>query len=175
MKNYQVLELNADFLPLNLIPVSTVSWQVAFKKIYEGTAWPLKFYEDEVIHTVNEEFPVPSVIVLSSYKKIKVRAKWSKFNVKLRDEFKCQYCMTRFSHKSLTIDHVIPKSMGGKLTWENTVAACKKCNQGKKNNHKIVPKIKPIRPTYHALAKKMLKYKEIRNTDWQVYVQHLIN
>lgn len=48
-----------------------------------------------------------------------------------RDLFICAYCGREFPDRKLTIDHVIPKSRGGKNTWMNTVSACKKCNSAK--------------------------------------------
>ena len=173
MKDLKVLVLNADFIPLNLVPISTISWQKCFKLTVEGIAVPIKYYEDEVVRTATEEFPVPSVIVLKEYKHFKKYAKWSKSNIKLRDDFKCQYCGKRFSHRSLTIDHVKPRSHGHGHSWTNSVAACKPCNQKKKNDTHIVPLRKPYRPTYYELAKKMLKHKKITNPHWADYVQHL--
>jgi 5-methylcytosine-specific restriction endonuclease McrA len=175
MKDLKVLVLNADFIPLNLVPISTISWQKCFKLTVEGLAVPIKYYEGEVVHTFKEEFPVPSVIVLKEYKHFKKYAKWSKFNIKLRDEFRCQYCGTRFSNRSLTIDHVNPKAAGGKHSWTNSVSACKPCNQNKKDHVHIKPIRKPYRPTYYELAKKMMSYKHIHNPDWLAYVKHLEN
>jgi hypothetical protein len=48
-----------------------------------------------------------------------------------RDNYTCQYCSTRKPHRELTLDHVFPKSRGGKDTWENLTTACKKCNNKK--------------------------------------------
>ena len=169
----KVLVLNADFMPLNLVPMSAVPWQDAFTIITKGNATPVKYYEDEFIHTPTTKYPLPSVIVLKTYKHFTKHAKWSKYNVKLRDDFKCQYCGLRHSARSLTIDHVFPKSMGGKHSWTNSVTACKSCNQGKENNHKIVPKHKPYAPTYFQLAKKMLQHKSVENEDWKQYVEYL--
>ena len=173
MKDYKVLELNADFIPLNLVPLSTITWKEAFKKIYEGVAVPISYYKDEYIRTVNDSYPVPSVIVLKEFKHLKKHAKWSKPNVKLRDDFKCQYCGKTFSKNSLTIDHVHPKSKGGKHSWKNSVAACKPCNQRKKNHHHMKPIRDPYRPSYYELAKKMLKHKKITNSHWEQYVGYL--
>ncbi len=174
-KNLRVLVLNADFMPLNLIPLSEISWQDAMTVLVKGTATAVKFYENEYIRTPNNTFPVPSIIVLKSYKHFNKHAKWSKYNVKLRDDFKCGYCNTRYSARSLTIDHILPKSKGGKHSWFNSVTACKKCNQAKKDNHKVVPKIKPIRPTYYQLAKKMMEHKSVENEDWKQYIQYVSN
>lgn len=173
MEHLKVLVLNADFIPLNLVPVSAVPWQDAFTIICKGNAVPVKFYEDKFIHTPTKEYQVPSVIVLKDYKHFNKHAKWSKFNVKLRDDFKCQYCGVRHSARSLTIDHVLPKSMGGKHSWINSVTACKQCNQEKKNNHRVVPKVKPYKPTYYELAKKLVKHKSVENADWVKYIEFL--
>ena len=157
MKDLKVLKLNADFIPLNLVPLSTVSWKEAMKNVVEGTAVPIQYYENEVIRTPSTEYKVPSVIVLKDYKFLKKHAKWSKFNIKLRDDFKCQYCGKKHSRNSLTIDHVHPKSKGGKHSWTNSVAACKRCNQLVKGNRTDMHPIrKPYRPTYFELAKKIL-------------------
>lgn len=173
MKALKVLVLNADFMPLNLVPISTITWQDAFTLITKGSATPVRYYEDEWIHTPTKKYQVPSVIVLKEYKYFKKYAKWSKSNVKLRDDFKCAYCGKRYSERSLTIDHVLPKSKGGVHSWTNSVTACKSCNQSKKDNHKIIPKIRPSRPTYYALAKKQLKHRAIENNDWKEYISHI--
>lgn len=166
----RVLVLNADMMPLHLMPLSTVTWQEAMCLIYQEKATAIEFYP-ETIHSPGKEWQKPSVLVLKSYKHFKKRARLSKYNIKLRDGFHCQYCKKMFSHKALTVDHVLPKSLGGKTTWENLVAACKPCNQSKKNNKKIVPKKKPIRPTYYALAKQVVKMESIMNEAWKPYVK----
>ncbi len=174
MEDLKVLELNADFIPLNLVPLSTISWKEAFKKVYEGTAVPIKYYEGKTVRTPSQEFPVPSVIIMREYKHLKKNAKWSKGNIKLRDEYKCQYCGKRHSSKSLTIDHVHPKSKGGKHSWTNSVAACKTCNQVHKGcRTDMKPIRKPYQPTYFELAKKALKYKSINNPEWNEYIEWL--
>lgn len=169
-----VLVLNADFIPLNLVPISTISWQDAFTLITKGHATPIKFYENKYVNTPSTRYPVPSVIIVKEYKKFTKHAKWSKFNVKLRDDFKCQYCGKRFSENSLTIDHVKPKSQGHRHSWTNSVSACKPCNQRKKDKTGIKPMREPYRPTYHELAKKFMKHKSIGNPDWKAYVEYLM-
>lgn len=170
----KVLELNADFMPLHLVPLSTISWQDAFKKIYEGVAVPLSYHDGEYVHTQHQEFQVPSVIIMTNYKHFKIHAKYSKFNVKLRDGFKCQYCGLRFSSKALTVDHAFTaKSHGGRFTWENSVAACKPCNNKKKNEYKMRPKNKPYKPDYFELAKKMIEYQGVTDEAWRPYVEFL--
>lgn len=50
-----------------------------------------------------------------------------------RDRHLCAYCGDQFEPGELTIDHVQPKSRGGKNTWVNCVTACKPCNLRKGN------------------------------------------
>lgn len=170
-KDYRVLVLNADFQPLNLVPISTDTWENAFCLIFKDKATPISYYDDAV-KTVDKEYPIPSVIILKEYKKLKIHARWSKTNVKIREGFHCAYCRKRFSHRSLTVDHVRPSSKGGKTTWENTVAACKPCNHRKSDGIlNMVPAITPYRPTYYELATKMLKLKQsVIHKDWAPYI-----
>lgn len=165
----RVLVLNADFQPLRLVPLSTLDWKEAVCLVYKGSAKVLENYDRE-IRSPTKSMKIPSVIVLKEYKHVDHVPRYSKYNVKLRDNFTCAYCNTRRSHKSLTIDHVLPRSKGGKTSWENTVTACKPCNQDKKDNHTIVPKVKPKKPSYYDLAKKLVRTKEITNETWQKYL-----
>lgn len=161
-------------MPLHLVPLSTITWQQAFKKLVEGVAIPLTYHEGEFVKTPSTTYPVPSVIIMKDYKHFNKHAKWSKFNVKLRDEFKCQYCDKRFSARSLTVDHALKaKSHGGKFTWENSVAACKPCNNKKKNEYKMKPLRKPYRPDYFELAKKMVQYQGVTEEAWKPHLEFL--
>jgi len=173
----KVLVLNADMMPLHMMPLSTISWQDAMCLIYQQKATAIEFYPD-IIHSPGKyiddkpkAWQKPKVVILKNYKYFKKYAKLSKYNIKVRDGFKCQYCNKMFSHKALTVDHVMPKSMGGKHSWINLVAACKPCNQSKKNNHKIVPKKKPIKPTYYFLVKQIIKLEMNINEAWQQYIK----
>ncbi len=75
---------------------------------------------------------VPRVIRLMHYDKVPRReVKFNRRNILARDENHCQYCCGRFPASKLSIDHVIPKSRGGKSSWTNVVAACTRCNTHK--------------------------------------------
>ena len=54
--------------------------------------------------------------------------KYSRRNLVKRDNYTCQYCKKKFDKKDLTVDHVTPRSKGGKSTWTNVVACCRPCN-----------------------------------------------
>jgi|TARA_B110000881_G_scaffold203153_1_gene203662 5-methylcytosine-specific restriction endonuclease McrA len=57
-----------------------------------------------------------------------------------------------FSNKELTLDHVIPRSLGGKTTWTNIVSACKKCNNEKASHTHIKPYKEPRQPDFYQLV-----------------------
>jgi 5-methylcytosine-specific restriction endonuclease McrA len=77
---------------------------------------------------------------------------FTRFNLFLRDRFACQYCR---STDDLTFDHVIPRSRGGRTTWENIVTACAPCNLGKGGRTPREAGMRPFdtprRPTSHEL------------------------
>lgn len=86
-------------------------------------------YEDVTIRAANLEIAVPSVIALNEYvPQSQHRPAFTRRNVFLRDEFTCQYCSEYFHTKDLSLDHVVPRTMGGTLNWENAVTSCLKCN-----------------------------------------------
>lgn len=71
-------------------------------------------------------FPLPLVIRLLYYVKIPHKEiPLSRRNIMHRDNYTCQYCGKR---SDLTIDHVLPRSRGGRDTWKNVVVACLRCN-----------------------------------------------
>lgn len=89
-------------------------------------------YEAE-IHSPSMQMRIPSVIALKDYVKGQRYPAFTRYNVFLRDQFRCQYCDESFHVKELTFDHVIPRSLGGQTTWDNIVAACMCCNLRKGN------------------------------------------
>ncbi len=74
------------------------------------------------------------------------RPAFTRFNVFLRDRFTCQYCGNGFPANNLTFDHVVPRSRGGRTTWENVVTACAECNMVKSNRLPKAVNMKPIYP-----------------------------
>ena len=62
--------------------------------------------------------------LLRVFTRPKKKVKFSRVNIYARDRYRCQYC----GAPAESIDHVIPKSRGGQNTWDNVVAACRRCN-----------------------------------------------
>lgn len=124
LRNHPALVLNADYRPLSYFPLSLWSWQDAIKAVYLDRVDVVAEY-DTVIHSPSTERRIPSVVVLRDYVRPVQSAAFTRFNLFLRDEFRCQYCGAK---GDLTFDHVVPRSRGGRTTWENVVAACGPCN-----------------------------------------------
>jgi 5-methylcytosine-specific restriction endonuclease McrA len=124
LRDYPALVLNADFRPLSYFPLSLWCWQDAVKAAYLDRVRILSEY-DRVVHSPSVEIKIPSVIVLRDYVKPAKSTAFTRFNLFLRDEFSCQYCGAR---GDMTFDHVLPRSRGGRTTWDNVVAACGPCN-----------------------------------------------
>jgi 5-methylcytosine-specific restriction endonuclease McrA len=95
---------------------------------------------------------LPSVVAVRDYVKIANRVAFTRFNVFLRDRFRCQYCGESFPAKDLTFEHVVPKSKGGETSWTNIVAACDTCNTLKDNRTDM----KPIRPPFVPTARELM-------------------
>lgn len=87
------------------------------------------------VHTPCHSLLIPKVIRLVTYDKIPKReVKFNRKNILARDGNRCQYCGKKFPASKLSIDHIIPKSRGGKTNWSNVITACNPCNT-KKGGH----------------------------------------
>lgn len=141
------LVLNADYTPLSYYPLSIWPWQTAIKAVFLERVDIVSHYEREV-HSPNFAMKLPSVIALRQYVRQSEHPAFTRFNLFLRDRFTCQYCG---SGAELTFDHVIPRSQGGRTTWENVSTACAPCNLRKGGRTPKQAQMRlyeqPIRPT----------------------------
>lgn len=138
------LVLNADFRPLSYFPLSLWSWQDAIKAVVADRVQVLSEY-DTIIRSPRQSMRLPSVIALKDYVSTVRRPAFTRFNVFLRDRFCCQYCGQRFPTQELTFDHVMPRSRGGRTSWENVVTACQRCNLTKADHLPDRPGFRPFR------------------------------
>lgn len=120
----KVLILNQDYTALTICTV-----QKAFILVYLKKAEMISENEDQPLRTVSSTYPMPSIIRLFRYVNLPYRGVMlSRQNIFKRDGNVCQYCGSPYD---LTLDHVMPKSRGGRSTWDNLATACKGCNSKK--------------------------------------------
>ena len=108
---------------------------------------------DHYVVTPSRNILIPHVIQLLVFDRLpRQEVKFSRGNIYLRDQNRCQYCGRKFSSSELSLDHVIPKSQGGKSSWDNIVCCCIKCNVRKGGRtpdqarmHLITKPVKPKR------------------------------
>lgn len=141
-----ILVLNSSYAPLNI-----VDWRRAFVLLLKKKA-----------HVVGK-----GVIRLLTYVKIKFREMIpTRRMIHERDNHHCAYCG---SSSNLSIDHVIPRSRGGKDTWDNMVTACFSCNSKKGSRTpeeaNMILRVKPHRPH----SKVDLQIKRSSNSIWKEY------
>jgi len=122
----QVLLLNLTYEPLRVI-----SWRRAVRLLTLGKVEVVEESEMEV-RSVTFVIRLPSVVRLLRLVRRRNRpVQFSRRNIYVRDDFRCQYCGRRPPVEDLTYDHVVPRALGGQTGWENIVAACVECNARK--------------------------------------------
>lgn len=122
----KVIVLNADMSILG-----TTTWKRAIRLVVTGKAEPLADSNTRIHPTMY----IPKVIrLIKAIRNLwKKEVPWAKGSVHIRDRYICQYCGIPVPKKQATIDHVIPVAKGGKNKWNNTVCACKSCNNKKED------------------------------------------
>jgi 5-methylcytosine-specific restriction endonuclease McrA len=122
-----VLLLNSTYEPLGVVDLARAVRLLFARKV-------------EIVHrgardiqTTSVAFPLPSVVRMLYYvRRARKRVALTKKNVLLRDDYACAYCAVRGRY-DMTVDHVVPRSRGGRSAWENLVACCQACNARKGN------------------------------------------
>ena len=148
--NSTVLVLNSSYEPLNF-----TSWKRAIILLFKEKA---QYISKKVIRLVNfVRIPFRTQQLIHP----------TKANIIKRDNQECQYCGSK-SH--LTVDHVIPRSKGGKNTWENLVACCETCNvkKGDLDLSQLDMKLKntPKKP----ISKVMLILNNTQDDEWKEFL-----
>lgn len=122
----RTLLLNSTFEPLKVI-----SWQRAVTLMCLGKVEVVRSYE-RVLRSASWRIEMPSVVKLRRYvRRRRIRVALSRRNIFFRDGHACQYCNSKLPIRELTCDHVMPRSQGGRTSWENMVTACGPCNRRK--------------------------------------------
>jgi len=117
----------------NYIPIGIVDSRRAFKNVYTDAVHLISTYKDGSFRSTTQDWEIPSVIRSRNFVKLPfTKSTLSKQNILKRDNHTCVYCGSTEKSK-LTVDHVLPRSRGGKNSWTNLVACCFSCNNLKDN------------------------------------------
>jgi 5-methylcytosine-specific restriction endonuclease McrA len=114
------------------MPDRVVSWEDAICLTFAGRAEVVETYTEHQVHSANRAFAVPSVIRMVTGRVQRTpHVRLNRQHLLHRDNYTCQYCGVTVNLQTMTYDHVMPRSRGGKTSWENIVAACGPCNRKK--------------------------------------------
>ena len=184
-----VLVLNKGFLAIH-----TMSWQNALSLVYQGHAeavdqdYRTYNFDDwhelsKVMHahpggfvqTVNARIAVPDVIRLTRYEDYpEDKVKFTRRNIYEHYKHKCSYCGHKFPTSNLNLDHVIPRSKGGKTTWDNIVLSCIPCNMVKGSRTLAEAKmrllVKPGRPEPRGHINTLLRLPFKMKVSWRRFI-----
>lgn len=155
-----VLILNANFEPINVCNMRRAIGLILADKasmVLNGRG---------VIQAASRSYPRPSVIRLEHMiHRPRIRIKLTRREIFRRDNYTCQYCGKHTLN--LTIDHVVPRHLGGEHSWTNVVAACSVCNHRKGGRTLEEARMRLLRrPTeppgsaYYAFSRHLKEYHE---------------
>ncbi|MGF1533436.1 MAG: HNH endonuclease [Bernardetiaceae bacterium] len=164
--NQKVLVLNTDFRALSVCSVSK-----AFVLVYLNKAEIINAVQGHSLRSVDRQFPMPSVIRLLRYVSMPYRGVMlSRQNIFKRDGYECLYCGAK---TNLTLDHVVPRSKGGRTSWTNLVTACQSCNSEKGDRTPEEANMplpyEPFRPSFVMFLK---EFSRIGEESWQDFLMH---
>ncbi|HEY3312105.1 MAG TPA: HNH endonuclease [Anaerolineales bacterium] len=160
-----VLVLNSNFEPLNVCTTRR-----AIGMMLEGRAALIANGRGE-IKTVSHAYPLPSVIRLAHMvQRPRPHVKLTRREVFRRDNYTCQYCGRKVPN--LTIDHVLPRHLGGKHVWTNVVTACSTCNHQKGGRKLEESRVRlltiPHEP--HPSARYLFGQHLMDNQEWEPFI-----
>lgn len=125
----QILNQSVVVFSKNYLPMTRINIKRAIALLVTGKAEPLDFEDGSgwPVRSPSMVLYVPEQIrlTMASQERVWKVPPVNRREVLRRDHHRCQYCGTT---KRLTLDHVIPRSKGGKHSWDNVVTACEKCN-----------------------------------------------
>jgi len=148
-----------------------ISNMITIRSIEEWMNLPIRDF-DEVIHTPRFDVRVPPVVVCANFNQIKFPKVMfpTARNIHKRDNYTCAYTGVKLGRSDLSIDHIIPRSRGGRNTWENLVTCdkmlnCEKADRTPKEAG-LTLRIKPTKPQNGMVF-------EVLREEWRVFVDSM--
>lgn len=184
--NRPVLVLNKMWIPIRIASVKRCLKLIFADKasivdpsdyaIYSWDNWVTMDSSGDkfAISTTRGDLKVPEVIVLLKYDKVYIKdLRLTKRNLYIRDKYKCQYSGKQVSHREADIDHIIPRSKGGKNSWNNMVVCSKEINRQKANRTPAEAGLKLIKkPTKPSNKHLLIDPKMDVPSSWSKFITH---
>lgn len=161
-----VLILNVNYEPLHVCTTKR-----ALALLFKGKA-EIVLNGRGTIHSASAEFDMPSVIRLGYLvRRPRLAVSLSKREILRRDDYTCQYCGRQTS--VLTIDHVMPRRLGGQHTWTNVVAACPSCNRRKGGRLPEQANMRLLRQPFEPSPSAYYRFSRHLNAnrDWEQFIR----
>ncbi len=193
--NCRVLVLNKHYMAIRVIGVrrafsllfrnqaEVISCDEGIYSNYDFESWrqlselrqAFEANDHDWISTVNFDIAVPRIIRLLFYDRLpQGLVKFNRRNIYARDRNHCQYCGKKHPSSELSLDHIIPRSMGGKTTWDNIVCACTKCNvkKGGRTPQQAHMKLitRPVKPKRNPVIHVHLRHQRYRS--WKQFLDN---
>lgn len=163
----RTLMINTDYSPLDFIDEVA-----AVVLVWEGKAEPVSFWPGESIRSACDEFEVPAIIrLLSRVKRPHRPPRFTRRVLFNRDGWKCVYCGKKLTALDATVDHIVPRSHGGRTSWKNCVTSCKPCNKRKADRTPAEAGMRlgvvPKNPNPYHIWDRV--HREDYHPDWEMY------
>jgi 5-methylcytosine-specific restriction endonuclease McrA len=164
----RTLLLSQGYEPIKIIP-----WQRAMILLTLDKVDVVEEYDVEV-RAPSIIVRIPAVVRLrKAFRRYARPVKFSRVNIYARDAHRCQYCGVKCATDQLTYDHVVPRSRGGRTSWDNIVSCCYACNRRKANRTpaeaKMVLRSTPVRPEWIPAVQIRVSTKSVPAA-WRDYV-----
>jgi len=126
------LDISYEMTDENTVNLENIDYFMPVTKVKEWLELPIRPF-DEYIQTAKGPVRIPSVVICSKFDKVihnKIQFP-TKQNILKRDNYTCVYTGVKLGKDNVSVDHIVPKSRGGKDTWENMVCCDRLLNSKK--------------------------------------------
>lgn len=182
-KNFYAIQITSWRRAIGLLYLEHASVVDEDYRTYDFSDWCemsryMNNHPSGFVRTPTMRLAIPEVIALKLYDRLPAaEVKFTRKNIYEHYNYKCCYCGKKFPTSELNLDHVVPRSKGGKTTWDNIVTSCIKCNIKKGNNlpsesgMKLI--IAPSKPKWSGAFSLVLRSNIKIKSSWQKFIDNV--
>jgi 5-methylcytosine-specific restriction endonuclease McrA len=179
-RNYFAIQITGWRRALSLVYADQAAVVDEEYRLYDFETWralsrEIGEHPEGLIRTPTFSIAVPEVILLKGYDRLPpLRVKFTRRNIYEHYDSRCCYCGRRFPTSAINLEHIVPKSRGGRSDWSNVVTACIACNTRKGNRLPdeagMTLLIKPHRPRWRGPASLFFRPGLRIRASWQKFI-----